>query len=136
MCGFAGFWTQDARSEDRRETIEAMARTLAHRGPDDHGCWLDPASGLTLGHRRLSIIDLSAHGRQPMISADGRWVLVYNGMVYNHDAIRRDLAGRGASFRGRSDRPGAETRGAVEARSGRYLLLGLWGAGVGGLASG
>lgn len=80
-----------------------MAATLVHRGPDDHGVWVDPAVGLALGFRRLSIVDLSETGHQPMVSSDHRFVIVFNGEIYNHADVRRDLVGRGHRFRGSSD---------------------------------
>lgn len=105
MCGFAGF--VDARAETSRERLEAlvgrMADTLRHRGPDDRGSWADEEAGVALGHRRLSIVDLSPEGHQPMSSAAGRYVLAFNGEIYNFPALRRELEGRGARFRGHSD---------------------------------
>lgn len=80
-----------------------MADTLRHRGPDDHGAYCEPDTGLALGHRRLSVIDLSAHGHQPMISASGRYVMVFNGEVYNHTGLRAELEKSGAVFRGHCD---------------------------------
>ena len=81
--------------------VEAMCAALRHRGPDDSGVWLDPSCGIALAHRRLSILDLSPEGHQPMISASGRYVMVYNGEVYNHGALRREL--NGVAWRGHSD---------------------------------
>ncbi len=81
----------------------AMATTLVHRGPDDADTWIDPAAGVGLGFRRLSILDLSPTGRQPMVSADGRHVIVFNGEMYNHASVRAQLERDGAGFRGRSD---------------------------------
>jgi asparagine synthase (glutamine-hydrolysing) len=80
-----------------------MSDTLTHRGPDDSGVWVDPEAGIALGHRRLSILDLSELGRQPMHSADERFVLAFNGEVYNHAELRRDLEKLGHGFRGHSD---------------------------------
>jgi len=109
MCGFAGFIdSRPQRSQDELERIcRAMNQTLAHRGPDDAGQWVDPGRGAALGHRRLSIIDLSPAGSQPMLSHDGNLVLAYNGEIYNFEELRRrlesgepELAGR---WRGRSD---------------------------------
>src|SRR5690349_7248116 len=80
-----------------------MAATLAHRGPDDEGAWSDPGAGIALGFRRLAVVDLSPLGHQPMRSPSGRFTLVFNGEVFNHDALRRELEREGAAFRGRSD---------------------------------
>lgn len=101
MCGIAGIL--DRRSEDLRLVINRMVKTLHHRGPDASGTWVDERNGLALGHARLSIIDLSSEGSQPMVSASGRYVLTYNGEVYNFRELRRDLDRRGHRFRGHSD---------------------------------
>ena len=80
-----------------------MAHQLAHRGPDDSGAWTDVKAGTALGHRRLSILDLSPTGRQPMVSEGGRFVITYNGEVYNFQELRRELEALGHTFRGHSD---------------------------------
>jgi asparagine synthase (glutamine-hydrolysing) len=105
MCGIAGLVEPPGTRgyDDLSAAARDMADALAHRGPDDSGTWADPAAGVALGHRRLSILDLSAAGHQPMISASGRWVMTYNGEVYNHAALRRRLADHGYRFRGSSD---------------------------------
>ncbi|MBI4507235.1 MAG: asparagine synthase (glutamine-hydrolyzing) [Chloroflexi bacterium] len=105
MCGIAGF-VDLARATGApvlQATAEAMAETLAHRGPDDRGVWIDAAAGVALGHRRLAIIDLSPEGHQPMLSASGRYAVVYNGEIYNFQALRAELARLGCTFRGHSD---------------------------------
>ncbi|MEE8587055.1 MAG: asparagine synthetase B, partial [Acidobacteriota bacterium] len=81
----------------------AMADALGHRGPDDRGAWVDAKSGIALGHRRLAVIDLSREGRQPMISRCGRYVLSFNGEIYNFRELRRELTGCGHTFCGHSD---------------------------------
>lgn len=86
----------------RVQTV-AMTETLAHRGPDGRGMWCDPAVGIGFGHRRLAIIDLSATGAQPMASACERFVITYNGEIYNAPLPRRELEARGSRFRGTSD---------------------------------
>ncbi|HLB07851.1 MAG TPA: asparagine synthase (glutamine-hydrolyzing) [Alphaproteobacteria bacterium] len=105
MCGIAGFLDGALASgaADLQETAERMAQTLVHRGPDDGGTWVDTPAGVALGHRRLAIIDLSALGHQPMVSANGRFVISYNGEVYNFRELRQELASQGAVFRGGSD---------------------------------
>ncbi len=105
MCGIAGFL--DGASHKKNNELEAiitrMADTLRHRGPDDKGVWIDEKSGIALGHRRLSIIDLSVEGRQPMLSACGRYVIVFNGEIYNFKELRRQLESDKYNFRGHSD---------------------------------
>lgn len=105
MCGIAGFIDPSGRrsAAELTSVAEAMAATLRHRGPDDSGVWIDPAMGVALGHRRLSIIDLSPTGHQPMKSRSGRWVLSYNGEIYNFPEIRAELEASGVRFRGTSD---------------------------------
>lgn len=104
MCGIAGVLSS---STAMRATLEryatAMAASLAHRGPDDHGLWSDLDAGIALTHRRLSIVDLSPAGHQPMTSANGRFVIAYNGEIYNFQDLRPDLEARGIKFRGHSD---------------------------------
>ena len=110
MCGFCGFLAlteQRAFSGSEEAALEAVARrmadTIAHRGPDGDGVWADGAAGIAFGHRRLAIVDLSPLGRQPMESADGRWVIAYNGEIYNFHDLRAELEGAGHRFRGHSD---------------------------------
>ena len=105
MCGLAGFVDRSRRiSADALQSIAVrMNDAIRHRGPDDWGAWADPEAGVVLGHRRLSIIDLSAEGHQPMHSASGRFVMVFNGEIYNFQEIRRELDRHGHHFRGHSD---------------------------------
>ena len=105
MCGIAGFWdaSHTLTADDGRAVARRMTTTLRHRGPDDDGYFQDVAAGVALGHRRLSVIDLSPEGHQPMTSASGRYVIVFNGEVYNHQSLRCELAPLGATFRGHSD---------------------------------
>ncbi|MGH8184326.1 MAG: asparagine synthase (glutamine-hydrolyzing), partial [Rhodanobacteraceae bacterium] len=83
--------------------MQKMTHAIRHRGPDDAGSYRDEDTGMWLGHRRLSVVDLSPEGRQPMVSASGRFVMVYNGEVYNHRRLRPELQASGARFRGHSD---------------------------------
>ncbi len=107
MCGIAGFL--DLRTETEAGMGVALARRMAdriiHRGPDDSGVWSDASIGIFLAHRRLSILDLSPAGHQPMVSASGRFVVVFNGEIYNHADIRKDLETefRVPEWRGHSD---------------------------------
>src|SRR6266403_2039125 len=105
MCGIAGFWDPSgmAGEAELEQTALRMALALQHRGPDDQGAWADEHASLALGHRRLAILDLSSEGHQPMHSADGRYVLVFNGEIYNFEALRDVLKEKGHSFRGHSD---------------------------------
>lgn len=105
MCGLAGFFDPSGRlkTEELGPTVQRMADTLQHRGPDDAGTWVDEDARLALGHRRLSIVDLSSHGHQPMQSMCGRFVIVLNGEIYNFAALRVELEQLGQRFRGHSD---------------------------------
>ena len=104
MCGISGFIDTSTRqtADGLREVAERMTAALVHRGPDDQGVWVDAKSGVALGHRRLSVVDLSSSGRQPMVSSSGRFVMVYNGEVYNHAELRKELSAH-TSFRGHCD---------------------------------
>ncbi len=101
MCGIAG-WSLGPGASVPSETLEAMAAAIRHRGPDDHDSWCDAQAGVALTHNRLSIIDLSPAGRQPMRSESGR-VLVFNGEIYNFRALRAQLERAGHAFRSRTD---------------------------------
>jgi asparagine synthase (glutamine-hydrolysing) len=105
MCGIAGMIDRRAATspESLQQIGRAMSDTLLHRGPDAGGVWTDAAAGVALGHRRLSIIDLSPGGAQPMMSANGRYVISYNGEVFNFLELRAELERQGATFRGGSD---------------------------------
>ena len=105
MCGISGVMDLSGhrRSEELEEMVRRMTAELIHRGPDDAGIWVDSRQGMALGHRRLSVIDLSPAGRQPMQSSDGRWVLTYNGELYNADRLRNELGRPMSSYRGHSD---------------------------------
>lgn len=94
MCGIAGCFWDDAVGDEAFDIVRSMARTIAHRGPDDEGVWGEAQSGIVLAHRRLSIVDLSPAGHQPMISRDGRYVIVFNGEIYNHASLRAELSAR------------------------------------------
>lgn len=136
MCGLAGFLAPKAGwGEDRLNAIaRAMSGAIVHRGPDDSGVWSDPGKGYAVAHRRLSIIDLSAAGHQPMHSRSGRYVLAYNGEVYNYEDLRSalDAAGGGGEWRGHSDTEvllaGIELWGLAETlrRATGMFALALW----------
>lgn len=104
MCGITGIFSpQGFDAQQAPSLVRRMTDTLTHRGPDDSDVWLDAEAGIALGHRRLSILDLSPLGRQPMHSACGRYVIVYNGEVYNHLDLREELRPLGHEFKGHSD---------------------------------
>jgi asparagine synthase (glutamine-hydrolysing) len=109
MCGFAGFWTTGGIT-DPWACLSSMAAALARRGPDAEGTNFEANDGVGFAHRRLSIVDLSPDGAQPMQSASGRYVIAYNGEVYNHGELRREIAQCGVRFRG-----GADTETVLEA---------------------
>ncbi|MEO7813879.1 MAG: asparagine synthase (glutamine-hydrolyzing) [Sphingomicrobium sp.] len=104
MCGIAGLWSKGSPDP---ALLKRMALAIHHRGPDDDGVWIDSDAGLGLAHRRLSIVDLSPHGHQPMRSSDGRFALTYNGEIYNHRDLRTALDHEGRTraggWRGHSD---------------------------------
>ena len=111
MCGITGFLStvQKYGNDELMAIVATMANTLHHRGPDDSGIWVDAHAGIALGHRRLSILDLSPEGHQPMISGNERFVIVFNGEIYNFSDIRRELEAGGnptlitLKWRGHSD---------------------------------
>src|SRR5690606_30251684 len=119
MCGIAGFVAPGQAGSDPAlmRAVEAMSAALAHRGPDDTGHFVDGAAGLALGFRRLSIIDLTATGHQPMATPDGRHVIVFNGELYNYREIRRALEQEGVhGWRGRSDTRSEEHTSELQSR--------------------
>jgi asparagine synthase (glutamine-hydrolysing) len=101
MCGIAGALSASPSEPGNRALVERLCAALTHRGPDDAGLHADGPA--VLGHRRLSILDLSAEGRQPFLSEDGRVAAAVNGEIYNHHELRRELEGQGHRFRSRSD---------------------------------
>ncbi len=88
MCGIAGFCSN---KRDQAQTIQRMMRMMRDRGPDGSGYWIDERTGVTLGHTRLAVQDLSDAGAQPMRSKNGRWVVSYNGEIYNFTKLRMEL---------------------------------------------
>lgn len=105
MCGISGFWetSRQLNNDLLPSIVQQMSNSLIHRGPDDGGVWVDTEVGIALGHRRLAILDLSPEGHQPMTSANGRYVIVFNGEIYNFLELRRQLESLGHGFRGHSD---------------------------------
>jgi asparagine synthase (glutamine-hydrolysing) len=104
MCGIAGLLTANGFTAERlTDDLQKMTRTLVHRGPDDGGVWCDAAAGAGFGHRRLSIVDLSPLGHQPMASRSGRYTITFNGEIYNYRELRSELSALAHSFRGTSD---------------------------------
>ncbi|MBU0799840.1 MAG: asparagine synthetase B, partial [Alphaproteobacteria bacterium] len=105
MCGLTGFidFRQDKGSAQLCAMAKAMNDKLLHRGPDSDGLWAEPESGVVLAHRRLAIIDLSHTGYQPMTSSTGRYIISFNGEIYNFPQLKSDLANLGHQFKGTSD---------------------------------
>jgi asparagine synthase (glutamine-hydrolysing) len=135
MCGLAGIFAPNNRiCENLTEIVGRMALQLRHRGPDDAGVWADHGQGIAFGHRRLSILDLSSAGHQPMHSGNHRFVLAFNGEIYNHLDIRRELnqSGQVIKWHGHSDTEtllNAFERWGIEAtlrRSVGMFALALW----------
>jgi asparagine synthase (glutamine-hydrolysing) len=106
MCGIAGFIGFDSAGNDPAAVARAMADAVRHRGPDDDGIWVDAESQIALAHRRLSIVDLSPQGHQPMWSHSRRLGIVFNGEIYNHRTLRAELDSR-AHFNWRGPAPSA-----------------------------
>ena len=105
MCGLTGFYDLKAqrRRSEHHKIAQVMTQALYHRGPDQGDVWQDPDVPLALGHRRLSIMDLTETGRQPMESPSGRFMTVFNGEIYNVLSLRAELEAQGITFRGHSD---------------------------------
>ena len=104
MCGLVGFWEFREKSREYLTNItDAMCKVLTFRGPDSQSSWASPEIGFAVGHNRLSIVDLSPAGAQPMHSANERYVIAYNGEIYNTEAMRADLSFAGVVFQGHSD---------------------------------
>ncbi|MCI5139772.1 MAG: asparagine synthetase B, partial [Candidatus Electrothrix sp. AR1] len=106
MCGITGFLAHYSDGAYARRSVEKMTDALQHRGPDGKGVWLNRESGVGLGHRRLAILDLSPAGHQPMHSALGRYIIVFNGEIYNHLCLRKQLEDSGEQqsvWQGNSD---------------------------------
>ncbi|KHE94019.1 MAG: asparagine synthase (glutamine-hydrolyzing) [Candidatus Scalindua rubra] len=104
MCGIIGIWgTSGANIEKMQISVTKALQQLSHRGPDDQGVWTDLQAGIVFGHRRLSIIDLSDTGHQPMLSRNGRYCLTYNGEIYNYLELREFLLTKEVKLRGASD---------------------------------
>ena len=129
MCGITGFVEPAGKrsASELHAIARSMADAIAHRGPDDHDTWVDPRGSVAFGHRRLSIVDLSPTGHQPMSSHSGRWTTCFNGEVYNFQDLRRSLEQEGVRFRGTSDTEvllEAIERWGLEGALGR--AIGMW----------
>jgi len=105
MCGIAGFLKQELSRDEWTSVLSRMSAAIAHRGPDDHGIWFDEVAGVGFAHQRLSVLDPSPEGHQPMTSHNGRYVLIYNGEIYNFKKIKKELEESGNTYpwRGHSD---------------------------------
>src|SRR5215467_12619719 len=103
MCGIVGVCCFAASGRDEQPHVQRMRDTMIHRGPDDAGIWQSADRRVTLGHRRLSIVDLSAAGRQPIANEDRSVWLTFNGEIYNHEQLRGPLIAAGHVFRSRCD---------------------------------
>ncbi|MBT4732187.1 asparagine synthetase B, partial [Candidatus Woesearchaeota archaeon] len=90
MCGIFGVLSSNLPN-NVNSLVNNVLSTLHHRGPDDRGTWSDLSAGVVLGHTRLSILDLTAAGHQPMVSLSGRYIIVFNGEIYNHQSLRKEL---------------------------------------------
>ena len=105
MCGITGYCTfsNDNSYEQLESIINKMSDSLSSRGPDDKGFWIDSNKGIALGHRRLSILDLSSSGRQPMVSNNQRYIISFNGEIYNFKDLKTILIKKGYNFKSNTD---------------------------------
>jgi asparagine synthase (glutamine-hydrolysing) len=132
MCGIGGIWDLSLPAQGLHRVATAIGAALAHRGPDDAGIWVDGECNIAFAHRRLAIVDLSSAVHQPMVSAAGRYVITYNGEVYNHRELRRELEGCGHRFRGHCDTEvvlAAFEQWGIERAATRFLgmfAMGVW----------
>src|SRR5262249_28294729 len=101
MCGIAGFWFKNQPPLAARQWLQSSIASLHHRGPDDSGMWME--AGVGFGHARLSILDLSPSGHQPMASRNRRWMMIFNGEIYNFREIRKELESLGHAFQSDGD---------------------------------
>lgn len=132
MCGITGYLNWEPLGEPDEAVLTRMSAQMTPRGPDSQGWWAEPEAGLGFGHRRLAIVDLTSEGHQPMHSASGRFVITFNGEIYNFQTLRRELEATGQRFRGHSDTEvmlaAFETWGVVPAvrRMAGMFAFGLW----------
>ena len=124
MCGIAGIIGSDNTLTELKQRLERMSDAIAHRGPDDAGQYVDPNFPVGLIHRRLSILDLSAAGHQPMQTPDGRYTIVFNGEIYNFNELKQELSLQGVLFKSQSD---TEVLLHLFARDGREMVKRLAG---------
>ncbi|MEA2428796.1 MAG: hypothetical protein QOF37_2424, partial [Thermoleophilaceae bacterium] len=103
MCGICGILATTDSFQVDEPLVDRMRDTMSHRGPDDGGSWHLPRQRVALGHRRLSIVDLSSAGHQPMSNEDGTVWITYNGEVYNHAALRQELIAKGHTYKSHTD---------------------------------
>lgn len=105
MCGFSGFISSSSSADSSTRILQAMGNSIMHRGPNDCGIWFDLASGIGIAHQRLAVVDISDAGHQPMHSADERYVIAFNGEIYNHNELRQQLhtQNQAPKWHGRSD---------------------------------
>ena len=103
MCGITGYWVRRGDATRWLDDLGSSVESLRQRGPDDSGVWVRPGARVALGHTRLSILDLSSAGHQPMRTPDGALTMVFNGEVYNFAQVRAELEGLGHTFRSRTD---------------------------------
>ncbi|MHC1783378.1 MAG: asparagine synthetase B [Anaerolineaceae bacterium] len=134
MCGITGFIDTTTKTSTAELTsfVTGMSDAITHRGPDDSGAWVDARHGVAFGFRRLAIIDTSPAGHQPMVSAEDRFVIIFNGEIYNYEDLRKELMALGHSFKGHSDTEAmlaGFSQWGIEATIGRLngqFAIGLW----------